>query len=274
MNQTIQNAIASTREQLTHHKIYQQLKEVSDIQLFMESHVYAVWDFMTLLKSLQIQLTGMQLPWRPVTNSATARFINEIVLEEETDRDIDGDVKSHFEMYLEAMEEIGADTTKISALVRAVTSLADYTPAFQRAALSKAEKEFLQFTFDLARNGKIHQIAAAFTFGREEVIPDMFLAIIEKNKNQDNLLFPKLKFYLRRHIELDGDEHGPLSLAMMNELCDTREKLDEIIATAKRALELRIQLWDDISERLSKREESSGVRKTAVNTLHQSLVFQ
>jgi len=106
--QRVIGAIASTQEKLVTHKIYNRIGSVDDLKLFMENHIYAVWDFMSLLKGLQINLTCIKNPWTPVDNTEAARFINEIVLEEETDEIKDGIVISHFELYLDSMKEIGA----------------------------------------------------------------------------------------------------------------------------------------------------------------------
>ena len=84
----------------------------------MEYHVYAVWDFMSLLKALQIELTCTTLPWKPVGDTKIRRLINSIVLEEESDVDADGNPSSHYEMYLDAMIECGADTKKIESFNR------------------------------------------------------------------------------------------------------------------------------------------------------------
>ena len=244
----IESSLAPLREQLRNHPLYEKLTSLSDVQIFMENHVYAVWDFMSLLKALQIKLTCTSLPWKPVQNTNTARFINEIVLEEETDRNELGVLKSHYEMYVDAMKEVGADTEGVANLLASITSQGDVLQVIENTNINDAVKAFLKFTFETIQTQETHKIAAAFTFGREELIPDMFLKIVAK-AGED--AYPKLTYYLKRHIELDGDEHGPLSLKMIQELCGNDEvKWQEVAACSKNALEQRIHLWDHIAKEI------------------------
>jgi len=240
----IEASLLPLKEQLRKHELYERLNSLSDIKIFMESHVYAVWDFMSLLKGLQIHLTCTSLPWLPAKNTNTARFINEIVLEEESDRNEEGVFKSHFEMYLDAMEEVGASTIKVDEFLAKITVIDNVSQDIEHSELNRAVKEFLRFTFEILQTKAPHKIAAAFTFGREELIPDMFLKIIEQAGEE---AYPKLGYYLKRHIELDGDEHGPLSLKMIKELCGSdNEKWREVAECSRKALNKRIELWDHI----------------------------
>lgn len=241
------------REKLRNHTLYSELKSVSDIQIFMESHVYAVWDFMSLLKALQINLTCTSLPWKPVKNTNTARFINEIVLEEETDVNELGVLKSHYEMYLDAMVEVGADTSRISDFLNSMNELDSVLRTIQNSDLNPAVKSFLKFTFETIQTEEPHKIAAAFTFGREELIPDMFLKIV-CSAGKD--AYPKLEYYLKRHIELDGDEHGPLSIKMIQELCgDDQAKWHDVLEFSEKALQQRINLWNHIAEAIQELQQ-------------------
>ena len=256
----IEEHISELREHLKNHELYYHLSEVQDIKVFMEKHVYAVWDFMSLLKALQQRLTCISIPWKPSKNAKTARFINEIVLGEENDVTELGVPKSHFEMYIEAMKEVGADTEKILHFINSTNSIKDIVGRIQSSNLKKAEKEFLKFTFKIIETNEEHKIAAAFTFGREDLIPDMFLAIIDKSNHNDENKFPKLSYYLNRHIELDGDEHGPLSLEMISELCgDDESKWNDVLQTSVEALKKRISLWDEITEEIKQRKPAYSI---------------
>ena len=246
-----ESSIEHLMQELTNHTLYEGLKNLEDIKTFTEYHVFAVWDFMSLLKALQNSLTCTTTPWTPKGNSNTARFINEIVLGEETDVDADGNNKSHFEMYLDAMEDIGADTTKIRHFVELLEQGQTTTEALNNTGVNQAVKDFVTFTFNVIDTGNDHMIASAFTYGRERLIPEVFIEILNKSSYLTNNSYRSMKYYLERHIELDGDEHGPLSLKMIEELCDTPKKTYEADSVAKESIKQRILLWDAIADALS-----------------------
>ena len=239
--------ISSTQEKLVNHKIYNRIDSIEDLKLFMENHIYAVWDFMSLLKGLQTTLTCTNNPWTPVDNTEAARFINEIVLEEETDEIKGGIAISHFELYLESMKEIGADTSQINNFISDIRKSSDYRETINDFNIHADIKSFLNFTFDIIESGEAHKIASAFTFGRENVIPDMFIGLVKGLNEKNSDIANKFVYYLERHIELDGDDHGPIALKMIENLCgDDENKWDEVTKIAKESIQMRIKLWDHI----------------------------
>jgi hypothetical protein len=248
----IEKELVGLRNELKNHSLYKKLHTLEDVQTFMSLHIFAVWDFMSLLKAIQINLTCVSIPWTPVKNAELARFINEIVVAEESDHDAHGVVKSHFEMYLTAMDEVGANPSKMNDLLQLLESNISVEKALESVTIPNAVKEFLSFTFDIIKTNKTHLIAASFTFGREDVIPDMFISIIEKATLENDKSYDSFNYYLKRHIELDGDEHGPLSLRMIEELCGSdAQKWEEVLETGKRALQLRINLWSAIEQEIT-----------------------
>ena len=249
--QHIQKEILSLREELKSHRLYQQLQTVEDIKIFTQDHVFAVWDFMSLLKTLQRELTCVSIPWVPRKKGKLTQFINEITLAEDSDVDLSGESKSHFEMYLDAMRHMGSDTHKIEVFLSKIDQKSSVEEALDLAEVPEAVKNFVKVTFKTIYSNDAHKVAAAFTFGREDLIPDMFIEIIHQTHEQES--FKDFLYYLNRHVELDGDSHGPLSLDMIVELCgDDQQKWSEVLVTAKEALEVRISLWDYIADNISK----------------------
>jgi hypothetical protein len=254
--QTIQNKIQPQKNRLLNHSLYANIKTIDDLRVFQESHIYAVWDFMSLLKALQSKLTCTSTPWLPTGNPETRYLINEIVLAEETDLSFDGKRLSHFEMYLEAMQASGSSTMEIDSFLNHVIATKNIFVSIKKSELHPNIKAFLDFTFRVIEEGKPHKIAAAFTFGREDLIPEMFTAILKNFQSSfPEIDLSKLIYYFERHIELDGDEHGPMAMQMISELCGNNEiKWSEVEEVSAIALEKRIALWDAIEEKILEKE--------------------
>ena len=237
------------RSVLVNHSLYNKINSIEAIQRFMETHVFAVWDFMSLLKRLQLELTCTSTPWIPVGNPITRRLINEIVFGEESDVDQNGQALSHFELYLRAMEDIGADTRAINSYIKQLKQGESWEKALVNSGASQAAIQFVHNTMDFVEHAPIHVVAGVFTYGREDLIPDMFISIVRELSEKGHSGAQTLVYYLERHIEIDGDEHGPMALQMIEELCEgDNTKKQESVHAAKQALESRVQLWDAIAE--------------------------
>ena len=250
--QVLQEKIQEERKCLLSHPLYKFIESPHDLKIFMEHHVFAVWDFMSLLKSLQQQLTCVSLPWVAPKNPTLSRFINEIVMGEESDIDLNGTPISHYQMYLDAMKEVGASTDGVNNFINLLKNDVPVIEAIRKAPLQPAVKDFLNFTFETIATGKPHLVAAAFTFGREDLIPDMFIEIVGKAAKKNATNYPRFMYYLNRHIEIDGDEHGPLSLKMVSELCgEDTLKWQEATEVSQKALAVRIALWDAIDKEIN-----------------------
>ncbi|MBC7615362.1 MAG: DUF3050 domain-containing protein [Pedobacter sp.] len=247
----IQHLIEPLRQKIINHEVYAQIKDIEDLKIFMQYHVYAVWDFMSLLKSLQNNLTCTTIPWFPVGNGDTRYLINEIVAGEESDVDRFGVRKSHFEIYLDAMGQCGADANGISSFLTALKSTADLELSFIQSNVPKAAQDFVRYTFQTIAGNKVHLQSAVFTFGREDLIPGMFISIV----NDVHRKFPDsvsiFKYYLERHIEVDGDHHSQLALQMTASLCEEDQKRwDEAAQATLVSLQKRIDLWDGVLEEI------------------------
>jgi Protein of unknown function (DUF3050) len=239
------------RGQLASHSLYRNLRGVTDVRIFMEHHVFAVWDFMSLLKALQRSLTCVEVPWIPKGTARTRRFINKIVLEEETDV-IDGGVASHFELYCEAMRMIGADLRPIDALVGALSVGRDISSAFETSGAPVGARAFVNRTFEIVATGRPHVIASAFTFGREEPIPGMFRTLVDGLARSQPKVLSLFKTYLDRHIDLDEDHHAPMAVEMLAEMCgDDAQKWREAKDAALMAISARLALWSAVDSEIA-----------------------
>jgi len=243
----LQDQIKITRAQLLTHPVYAQIKDIDGLRKFTSFHVFAVWDFMSLLKSLQIGLTSVTLPWLPVGTANTRFLINEIVTGEESDVDEFGNRISHFELYKQAMVQMGASTQLIDSLIHEILKGGTIEQAIQKSALPEKVKAFLNYTFEVAQKAPLHVKAAVFTFGREDLIPDMFTQLLHEIYAAHPNKVSTFKYYIERHIEVDGGHHSQLALEMVTELCgEDSTKWEEAVAASTKALEVRYALWDAI----------------------------
>lgn len=231
--------------QLADHPIYSALENLADLQGFMEHHIYSVWDFMSLIKYLQAAVAPTTVPWLPQGDAAIRRFINELVLEEESDQLPDGTYSSHIELYLRAMTEIGANTQPFRSFL-ATVELEGVESALEHHIVPRPSRAFSQQTFAFLRSQQAHQVAAALALGREHIIPMMFRGFLARMQITETDA-PIFHFYLNRHVHLDEDFHAPLSLHLLNSLCaGDSVKTQQAIQAAQQAIKARLQFWDGV----------------------------
>ncbi|MFD1256428.1 DUF3050 domain-containing protein [Mucilaginibacter terrae] len=248
----LKHQIEPLRAQLIQHPLYRQMQTLEDLTNFMEHHAFAVWDFMSLLKTLQQKLTCTKVPWMPVGSANTRYLINEIVTGEESDVDEQGNRTSHFELYLRAMQQAGSSAQAINALFNKLQSGKPIEEALSVADIPVAARNFVQHTFEVIDTNQAHIQAAVFTFGREDLIPGMFISMVKEISSQFPGKVDLLLYYLERHIEVDGDHHSHLAYQMTAELCGTDDiKWQEATKAVEASLQARIALWDGISAVIS-----------------------
>lgn len=249
LKEQLKDKLEALNQELSNHETYKSLDSLESVRTFMEYHIYAVWDFMSLLKSLQQRLTCVDVPWvESKQDPEVVRFINEIVIGEESDLDPDGNAISHYSLYLKAMEEVGADTSHVKEFIE--TQNMELIP--------EGAREFVDYNLKVAREGTDVEVASAFLYGREKLIPDMFTAIKDV-MSAEKVECPTLIYYLERHIELDGDEHGPLAEKCLQALCgDDKAKWQSAENVAVESLQLRSRLWDAVLTAINREQEKAA----------------
>ena len=246
MSKQVRDHLVTLRAGLLDHPIYAEVASVEDLKRFMEDHVFAVWDFMSLLKRLQQDLTCTKVPWFPADNARAARLINDIVIGEETDVDPDGSYVSHLDLYLRAMADVGASTRQFETF-RSLASVASVEAGMVRTGVPPHVRAFVAHTMTLAQSGSTEEVVAAFFYGREDIIPEMFSRLqktLPGTKHDKNRLRHFI-YYIERHIELDGDSHGPMGRELLDNLvADSSQRNERALRAACNSIQARIELWN------------------------------
>ena len=228
------------------------IENLDELRIFMEHHVFAVWDFMSLVKSLQRTLTCTSVPWVPRGDPLSRRLINEITLDEESDQSEEGRYLSHFELYLQAMQQCGANTTRVKDLIARIQRGEDIREALWHSEVPGPAKAFVGKTFEIVESQSPHKIAAAFTLGREDVIPEMFQNVLKSVAKHFPGKLALFAYYLERHIQEDADRHGPMAIRMLVRLCGgSPEKWQDALEAAQLALQARREFLDAVAQKIT-----------------------
>ena len=246
MSKQVRDQLVTLRAGLLDHPIYAGVASVEDLKRFMEDHVFAVWDFMSLLKRLQQDLTCTKVPWFPADNARAARLINDIVIGEETDVDLDGCYVSHLDLYLRAMGDVGASTRQFERF-RSLASVASVEAGMVRTGVPPHVRAFVAHTMTLAQSGSTEEVLAAFFYGREDIIPEMFSRLQKTlpGMKHDKKRLRHFIYYIERHIELDGDSHGPMGRELLDNLvANSPQRNERALRAACSSIQARIELWN------------------------------
>ncbi len=244
-------SITPLREQLLAHPLYKRINSLDALRVFMQHHIFPVWDFMLLLKTLQNQLCSVEFPWVPPQNPTACRMINEIVLGEESDEDGAGGFGSHFDLYRQAMAQAGADTGCIDTFIAKLRAGSTIDAALKSASVSERIQAFVVQTCDIISSDDLCAIASAFTFGREDLLPDVFQKIVDELNFDSDGQLTQFQYYLSRHIELDADQHGPMAANLIKTLCGEDDRRWQSVETAAlKSLQARIDLWDAVADEI------------------------
>jgi Protein of unknown function (DUF3050) len=240
------------RAALAQHAIYDRVVDIPSLRVFMTSHAFAVWDFMSLVKTLQRALTCVETPWLPARDTHAARLINAIVLAEETDEVAPGEYTSHFDLYLTAMDELRADRDPIDNMIRAVRRGQTVSDALLAVEIPESTRGFVRTTMRSA-GGAVHEVAAAFLHGREDLVPMMFRRILGSLATDPTLTAVSFRRYLERHVDMDENDHSPMARQLLRSLCaDDEAKWEQAAEAAAVSLTSRLELWDGVLEQIQK----------------------
>ena len=243
----ISGLIEPTRAKLMRHPVYTQMSDLRHVQIFMEHHVYAVWDFMSLLKSLQRNFGSFRIPWTPSNHPNAVRLLNEIALAEETDEGFHGGYQSHFSMYRDSMVAAGANTEGIDRLIEIVDFEPGNFPDLSHLPIPVSAKQFVNATFDVIQRDDSIEMASTFLYGREDLLPGLFTKIVAEVAQEHSGRLDEFVNYLNRHIEVDEGEHGPAAERLLDLLCDGQEeRIDRAQRAAEASLRHRMILWEGI----------------------------
>src|ERR1700732_2436063 len=231
MSEYDNDQLCSLRAALLDHPVCTQVVSVADLRRFMEDHVFVVWGFMSLLKRLQQDRMCIS---------------NDIVIGEETDVGPDGSYVSHLALYLRTMRDIGASTRQFETFRSLVLVGMPVEAALTQIDAPRHVQSFVAHTMALANSGATEEVLAAFFYGREDIIPAMFRRLLDTlygAKHNDDRLRHFI-YYIDRHIELDGDSHGPMGRELLEDLVmkspHARERAPR---AACRSIKARGDIW-------------------------------
>jgi hypothetical protein len=118
------------------------------------------------------------------------------------------------------MRDIGASTRQFEKFRSLVLVGIPVEVALARIGAPPHVQAFVAHTMALANSGSTEEVLAAFFYGREDIIPEMFGRLLNTlyRAKHNNDRVRNFIYYIDRHIELDGDSHGPMGRELLEDL--------------------------------------------------------
>lgn len=247
-SEAIVRLVAHESSELAQHPVLEAVSSEAALRVFMRSHVYTVWTHISLVKRLQHELSNMAVPWVPPRSRLAARLINELVTGVECDLDTDGMPISHYELYLDAMTDVTADSQSVRRFVQLVDdgSASALDKAFDAASTPQHVRAYVRHALRVARQGSLAQVLGCFLHGRDISLQQSITRLLAEWTRTSPAL-PRLAYYLERHSQLECGRHADRLQRVVQELDSTSPRFaDDVLASARESLGTRIRFWDGV----------------------------
>ena len=238
------------------HRIYDRLHDEASLRLFVEHHVICVWIYNYLMRDLYQEIANHIQPMSSQVQKEAIRLISELVLEEEVDEQNDGTLISHMEIYLEAMQDLGADVGPIMSFFDLLESGKDWVEAARQAHFPIESQLYFE-KINVFFESPVHERAALLFYEGEPYVPDSFLNKL--NVLSQTAKTARLLEYFEKHIE-GLKRPGFSAIGRLVELfCGDDEDLNAAAeARAEEAMKIRLEFWGQIAGKLSDKDSSSS----------------
>lgn len=255
---------------LEKHDIYESVVGLKSLQYFMERHIICVWSYTALLQSLHKDLVAMVFPLNSESHKEAIRLISEIIINEEVDDLGDGRYLSHLELYLEAMQDLDCDLSKILDFFDQLETNRSIDEAIKKSLFSEEIKEYARATARFLRK-PLHIRAAALYYEGEPFFPDQFLYRLYLLS--DHIKCDKALWYFEKHIEGIKCQDFSAAGRLVEVLCKVDHKFDyEAESTASAVMRNRINLWNKILRGITNNALFTDDAISLTSTRHLKLV--
>lgn len=235
-------------QMLESHKLYDRIFDDYSLRLFVEHHVVCVWSYNYLLRNIYQELVSMIQPLNSQAQKEALRIISEAILEEEVEEQTDGSLLSHLEIYLEAMQELGADVGPILSFFDMQESGASWQESLAASHFPASVAQYARSMGELFER-PLHERAAVLFYEGEPFIPDTFLNRLGQLGARHDV--NRLLDYFERHIEGLKRPGFSTSGRLVEIFCGDNPQLnDEAEKAAEQAMQIRIDLWNKLSDNL------------------------